>query len=247
MFELYTEGARRAIFFGRYESSGFGSPYIETEHLLLGILREDKGLTNRLLQTYAALESIRKQISEHAPVREKISTSVDLPLSNECKRVLAYAAEESMRLKHPHIGCEHLLLGILREEDCFAAHLLKERGLTLLAVREQLAREVPATPKSTGETGVEGTQPAGATEPRLPASAFLHLVAEDGSALADIRWQRQQLPRIGEVIRIRRQGLNAHYRILDIAWDVFEAGIPSIQQVKVVVTVRPENSPSPTA
>ena len=111
MFERYTEKARRVIFFARYEASQFGSPYIETEHLLLGLLREDKALTNRFLRSHASVESIRKQIEGHTTIREKVSTSVDLPLSNECKRVLAYAAEEAERLSHKHIGTEHLLLG----------------------------------------------------------------------------------------------------------------------------------------
>ena len=129
MFERYTEKARRVIFFARYEASQFGSPYIETEHLLLGLLREDKALTNRFLRSHASVESIRKQIEGHTTIREKVSTSVDLPLSNECKRVLAYAAEEAERLSHKHIGTEHLLLGLLREEKCFAAEILQERGL----------------------------------------------------------------------------------------------------------------------
>ena len=90
MFERYTEKARRVIFFARYEASQFGSPYIETEHLLLGLLREDKALANRFLRSHAAVESIRKQIEGHTTIREKVSTSVDLPLSHECKLVLAY-------------------------------------------------------------------------------------------------------------------------------------------------------------
>ena len=140
MFERYTEKARRVIFFARYEASQFGSPYIETEHLLLGLLREDKALTNRFLRSHASVESIRKQIEAHTTIREKVSTSVDLPLSNECKRVLAYAAEEAERLGHKHIGTEHLLLGLLREEKCFAAEILQERGLKLAQIREELAR-----------------------------------------------------------------------------------------------------------
>ncbi len=140
MFERYTEKARRVIFFARYEASQFGSPYIETEHLLLGLLREDKALTFRFLRSHASVESIRKQIEGHITIREKVSTSVDLPLSNECKRVLAYAAEEAERLSHKHVGTEHLLLGLLREEKCFAAEILHERGLHLSTVREELAR-----------------------------------------------------------------------------------------------------------
>jgi hypothetical protein len=143
MFERYTETARRTIFFGRYEASQFGSPYIETEHLLLGLLREDKALANRFFSSHAALESIRKQIEERTAPVQNVSSSVDLPLSHECKRVLAYGAEEAQRIDHKHIGTEHLLLGLLREEKCFAAQLLGERGLTLRSVREQVQSERP--------------------------------------------------------------------------------------------------------
>jgi len=140
MFERYTEKARRVIFFARYEASQFGSPFIETEHLLLGLLREDKALTNRFLRSHASIEAIRKQIEGRTPIREKVSTSVDLPLSQECKRVLAYAAEEAERLTHKHIGTEHLLLGLLREDKSFAAEILHERGLRLSTLREELSR-----------------------------------------------------------------------------------------------------------
>ena len=140
MFERYTEKARRVIFFARYEASQFGSPYIETEHLLLGLLREDKALSNRFLRSHPSIESIRRQIESHTTVRDKVSTSVDLPLSSESKRVLAYAAEEAERLDHNQIGTEHLFLGLLREEKSFAAELLFQRGLRLSAVREEVAR-----------------------------------------------------------------------------------------------------------
>ena len=158
MFERYTEKARRVIFFARYEASQFGSPYIETEHLLLGLLREDKALTNRFLRQHSSVDSIRKQIEGHTTMREKVSTSVDLPLSNECKRVLAYAAEEAERLSHKHIGTEHLLLGLLREEKCFAAEILHERGLKLQTIREEMQRttqeKVQAQPQRNRESSL---------------------------------------------------------------------------------------------
>ncbi|HEX4998476.1 MAG TPA: ATP-dependent Clp protease ATP-binding subunit [Terriglobia bacterium] len=142
MFERYTERARRVIFFARYEASQFGSTTIETEHLLLGLIREDKNLTTRFLRSSSSIENIRKEIEGRTTIREKVSTSIDLPLSNECKRILAFAAEEAERLNHRHIGTEHLLLGILREEKCVAAEILHERGLRLNAIREELARSV---------------------------------------------------------------------------------------------------------
>jgi len=109
MFERYTEKARRVIFFARYEASQFGSPYIETEHLLLGLLRESRAVTAKLLKPDSDFV-IRKKIELHYGERKTISTSVDLPLSNESKRVLAYAAEEAERLAHKHIGSERLML-----------------------------------------------------------------------------------------------------------------------------------------
>ena len=91
------------------------------------------------LRSHASVESIRKQIETHTISGEKVSTSVDLPLSNESKRVLSHSAEEAGRLGHKHIGTEHLLLGLLREETSFAAEILHERGLRLSIVREALA------------------------------------------------------------------------------------------------------------
>ncbi len=186
MFERYTEKARRVIFFARYEASQFGSPYIETEHLLLGLLREDKALTNRFLRSHASVESIRKQIEQHTTVREKVSTSVDLPLSNECKRVLAYAAEEAERLSHKHIGTEHLLLGLLREDKCFAAEILTERGLRLPAIREELQRSTQEKPQggaSGASSGGSGKQRGQQQEQSMLAefSRDLTQAASDGS------------------------------------------------------------------
>jgi ATP-dependent Clp protease ATP-binding subunit ClpC len=141
MFEKYTEKARRVIFFARYEASQFGSPYIETEHLLLGLIREDKNLTNRFFpKANASIDSIRKEIEGRTLIREKVSTSVDLPFSDESKRALNAAADESERLSHKHIGTEHMLLGLLREEKSVAAEILRERGLRLSSVREELGR-----------------------------------------------------------------------------------------------------------
>ena len=136
MFERFTERARRAIFFARYEASVFGSPYIEAEHLLLGILREDANLREKM--PAGSAEQIRKRIEELAPrTGQSIATSVDLPLSQDGKRALAYAAEEGLALNHPTIDSWHLLLGLLRVETSLAAVVLREVGITLEAYRSQ--------------------------------------------------------------------------------------------------------------
>ncbi len=141
MFERYTERARRVIFFARYEASQLGSNSIETEHLLLGLIREGKGLTSRIFsKSHLSMESIRKEIEGRALYRDKVSTSVDIPLSPESKRVLSFAAEEAERMLHNYIGTEHVLLGLMREEKSVAAGILSEKGMRLSAVREEIVQ-----------------------------------------------------------------------------------------------------------
>src|SRR6516165_8774701 len=98
MFERYTERARRVIFFARYEASQFGSASIETEHMLLGILREDPNVVSRFTGETCEARHISDEIATRLPVREKIHTSIDLPLSLESKRVLANAADQAQTL-----------------------------------------------------------------------------------------------------------------------------------------------------
>src|SRR5215207_4948660 len=145
MFERYTERARRVLFFARYEASQLGSVSIETEHLLLGLIREGKGLTSRIFaRSHLSLESIRKEIEGRTVFREKVSTSVEIPFSAETKRVLQFAAEEADRLLH----------GILREERSVAAAILYDKGMRLASVREDIVqllneKTAPARPKET--------------------------------------------------------------------------------------------------
>jgi ATP-dependent Clp protease ATP-binding subunit ClpC len=142
MFERYTEKARRVIFFARYEANQFGASQIEAEHILLGLLREDKNLTHRFFhRAHANVESIRKEIEDRAVWRDRIREQIDIPLSGEAKRVLAYASEESERLGTRHLGTEHLLLGLLREENSVAAEILYEKGLRLSDIRQDLMRQ----------------------------------------------------------------------------------------------------------
>src|SRR5512145_2586513 len=156
MFERYTERARRVLFFARYEASQLGSISIETEHLLLGLIGECKGLTGLIFaRSHLSLENIRKEIEGRTVFREKVSTSVEIPFSAETKRVLGFAAEEADRLLHNYIGTEHLLLGILREERSVAASILMEKGMRLHTVREDIVQLL--NEKTTLTRGVKET------------------------------------------------------------------------------------------
>ena len=124
------------IFFARYEVSEFGAKSLDTEHLLLGLVREDQTLISRFLPAHVSQDDIRKQIEEHTGRRAKISTNIEVPLSDEAAKVLEYAAEESDELSHGYIGTEHLLLGLLRKTNSLAERILREQGVDLSDVRK---------------------------------------------------------------------------------------------------------------
>jgi quinol monooxygenase YgiN len=152
MFERYTDRARRTLFFARYEASELGSFSIETEHLLLGLIREGKGLTSRIFAHWdLSLDGIKQEIERRTTVsHDKVPTSVEIPFSKETRRVLQFAAEEADRLLHNYIGTEHLLLGILREERSVAAAILIEKGLRFQAVREDIVQIVGEKDRARG-------------------------------------------------------------------------------------------------
>lgn len=131
MFEKYTEKARRVIFFSRYEAGTQGAQAIEPEHILLGIMREDKPLLQRLLPDPGpALDAIHKQISSNAAQGPEKPASVDMPLSPAAKQALMKASEASHRLGHGRIGPEHLLIGIVETPQSDASRILVELGVT---------------------------------------------------------------------------------------------------------------------
>ncbi len=157
MFERYTEQARRVVFFARYEASNYGSRHIETEHLLLGLLRENHALARSFIGPGNLEPEFRAEIERKITRRERFSTAVEVPLSSECKRILNMATEESERLGQRHVGPEHMLLGILREKGSLAAQLLQTRGLRPEGIREQLAKAQGPKYQATAKVGALAT------------------------------------------------------------------------------------------
>jgi ATP-dependent Clp protease ATP-binding subunit ClpC len=146
MFERYTENARRALFFARYEASELGDLVINTEHLLLGLVRS--GTAARIFADRGvSLQDIRRDIEKsRAASADRVATSVEIPFDREAKVALQFAAEEADRLAHHHIGTEHLLLGLLRAEESSAAAILINHGLRLPELREVVAKRAAERP-----------------------------------------------------------------------------------------------------
>jgi len=143
MFERYTERSRRVIFFARYEALQYGSQVIAPEHILLGLMREDKTLSARFFPFRHPLtvDLIRRDVEERIVLRDRIPQSSELHLSAATKQLLFYANEESRQLKGRNISPEHLLLGIVREEKSVAAEILFGYGLRLADIRNDLMRQ----------------------------------------------------------------------------------------------------------
>jgi ATP-dependent Clp protease ATP-binding subunit ClpC len=141
MFERFTEKARRVIFFARFEASKYGSPFIETEHILLGLMREDKALARRLWLRAGSFEALRREIESRITPRERVSISVEVPLTSDAKQTLHFAVEEAERVGDKHVGTEHLLLGLLRADKSVAAIVLNAQGVTLSDFRTSLTQQ----------------------------------------------------------------------------------------------------------
>jgi ATP-dependent Clp protease ATP-binding subunit ClpC len=148
MFERFTERSRRVIFFARYEALQYGSAVIAPEHLLLGLMREDKTISARFFpnRNVLTVETIRQEIEARINVKERIPQSAELQLSPETKRILFYANEESRKLNARGVGPEHLLAGLLREDRTIAAEILFQFGLRIPDVRDEISRQTGLPP-----------------------------------------------------------------------------------------------------
>jgi hypothetical protein len=182
MFERFTEQARRAIFFARYEASQFGSQTIELEHLLLGVLREYPGLS------FGTREAVRKEIELRSPVRgDKVSTSVDLPLSLEMKRALVYAKEQVKESEY--ITPKELLYGVLRIEESLAAQVMRQFNIPLISEEPP-----PAKPDKPAEE-----EPDSEYEPTLSSYASVTLAPFVDRLERLVAASEEYLNEIGEV------------------------------------------------
>ena len=136
MWQCFNERARRVILLGQEEAVKMNSSHVGTEHLLLGLLREDEGVAARVLtKMVITYELVLHKIKEELGESEE-SASNEPKLTPRAKRVLELAADESRRMKHNYIGTEHLLLALIREKDGVAANVLHKLGLDLEKARQ---------------------------------------------------------------------------------------------------------------
>ena len=165
MFNRFTERARKVIILAKEEAKRFNHDYIGTEHILLGLIREGEGVAATVLEKMGvSLENIRLEVEKLVQPGPATQIIGDLPFTPRAKKALELAAEEARSLGHNYIGTEHLLLGLIREEEGVASQVLLNLGLDLSTVRnkvmEVLGSELP---------GFGGAAPAKTKTPALDA------------------------------------------------------------------------------
>ncbi len=137
MFEKFTEKGRKIILYAREEAEKRNSEFLDTEHILLAILREEDSIPIAILRKIGVQpENLRYEIEQKIASETTLLTYGEIPFSPKAKKVLEYAIEEARLLGHPYIGSEHLFLGLIKEEEGIAGKVLRNFGINLLGVRQ---------------------------------------------------------------------------------------------------------------
>jgi ATP-dependent Clp protease ATP-binding subunit ClpC len=140
MFERFTERARQVVVFAQDEARQLKHNYIGTEHLLLGLLREEEGLAARVLEGFdITLEEVRAQVARIVGQGVEV-TSGQIPFTPRAKKVLELSLREARKMNHNYIGTEHVLLGLAREGEGVAMRILLDLGLDGERIRNELIR-----------------------------------------------------------------------------------------------------------
>lgn len=162
MFERLTDRARKVMALANQEAQRFNHEYIGTEHILLGLVKEGSGVgANVLKHLEIDLRKVRLEVEKLVKSGPDMVTMGKLPQTPRAKKVIEYAIEEARSLNHNYVGTEHLLLGLLREQDGVAAQVLMNLGLKLEDVREEVLNLLGAGVGQLEDMDDEGMEPQG--------------------------------------------------------------------------------------
>jgi ATP-dependent Clp protease ATP-binding subunit ClpC len=161
MFQRFTERARRVVIFGQEEARGLRHNYIGTEHLLLGVLREGEGVGARVLASLGVtLDAVRAEVVSNVGQGDAAAVET-IPFTPRAKRVLELSLREALSLGHDYIGTEHLLLGLVREQEGVAAKILLHLDADAETVRERTFELLGTKPTPDYERSMEGARSSG--------------------------------------------------------------------------------------
>ncbi|MBI5865805.1 MAG: ATP-dependent Clp protease ATP-binding subunit [Planctomycetes bacterium] len=205
MFERFTDRARKVMALANQEAQRFNHDYIGTEHILLGLVKEGSGVgANVLKNLNVDLRKVRLEVEKLVKSGPEMVTMGKLPQTPRAKRVIEYAIEEARNLNHNYVGTEHLLLGLLREQDGVAAQVLMNLGLKLEDVREEVLNLLGAGVEPE-EAPSAGGPPAGAPgEAKKAGKSKAPALDSFGRDLTDLAREGKLDPVIGRSSEIER-------------------------------------------
>jgi ATP-dependent Clp protease ATP-binding subunit ClpC len=200
MFERFTDRARKVMALANQEAQRLNHEYIGTEHILLGLVKEGSGVGATVLkQLDVDLRKVRMEVEKLVKSGPDMVTMGKLPQTPRAKKVIEYAIEEARNLGHNYVGTEHLLLGLLREQDGVAAQVLINLGLKLEEVREEVLNLLGANTEG-GDANKQGSQ-AAKTDPAKTKTPALDSFGRD---LTELAREGQLDPVIGREREIER-------------------------------------------
>jgi ATP-dependent Clp protease ATP-binding subunit ClpC len=205
MFERFTERARKVVVLAQEEARTFNHNYIGTEHLLLGLLREDEGVAARALSSLNVhLDEVREQVESIVGYGEE-GTGGQAPFTPRSKKVLELALREALQLGHNYIGTEHILLGLVRESEGVAARVLSNLDVDPDKVRREVVRMLGggrAQRGRSGEAGTGGRGGSGGVEGKRPKTRQLDQYGRNLTAYAEEDKLDPVIGRSEEIARI---------------------------------------------
>ncbi len=205
MYERFTDRARKVMQLANQEAQRFNHEYIGTEHILLGLVKEGSGVAANVLKNLDVdLRKIRLEVEKLVQSGPEMVTMGKLPQTPRAKKVIEYSMEEARNLNHNYVGTEHILLGLLREQEGVAAQVLMNLGLKLEEVREEVLNLLGH--------GLEGSEPerggreAGGESPAAAKGSKSKTPALDsfGRDLTELAKQNKLDPVIGREREIER-------------------------------------------
>ncbi len=205
MFERFTDRARKVMALANQEAQRFNHEYIGTEHILLGLVKEGSGVGANVLKNLEVdLRKVRMEVEKLVKSGPDMVTMAKLPQTPRAKKVIEYAIEEARNLNHNYVGTEHLLLGLLREQDGVAAQVLMNLGIKLEEVREEVLNLLGAGAEAE-EAAATGGGGGGSPEPgRKGGRSKTPALDSFGRDLTEMAKQDKLDPVIGREDEINR-------------------------------------------
>jgi len=210
MFDRFTDRARKVISFARQEAERFNHDYIGTEHILLGLVKEGSGVAANVLENLDVdLEKVRLEVEKLVKPAPDVVTMGQLPFTPRAKKVLEFAIDEARNLDHNYVGTEHLLLGLLKEQEGLAAQVLMNLGLKLEDVRNEVMEFLGAETQQGKDAESHGGEPSGSgggtgTASAKPGESKTPALDSFGRDLTELAREGKLDPVIGRKNEIER-------------------------------------------